>query len=290
MAPPDLEVHRIVTGRHLDHAGAELRVDGAVGDHAHRDRSLDRRDLDGLPHVLGVPLVPRVNGETGVADLRLRPHRAERERPVLDVDELRVALLVLHLNIGEHRLAARAPVDDVVALVDQPFLPEAHEDLAHRPREAGVHGEALPRPIARGPQPPELADDGAAGFFLPLPDARRERLAPEVFLCLALQRELLLDLDLGGDPRVVRAGNPERIEAIHALVADQNVLEGIVERMPPVQRAGDIRGRDHDRVRAPRCGGVRVKVSALLPEAVPARLHAGGIIAIGHFGHGDPSL
>ena len=234
------------------------------------------------PTYLAYRLSLRVNGETGVADLGLRPHRAERERPVLDVDELRVALLALHLEVGEHRLAARAPVDDVVALVDQALLPEAHEDLAHRPREAGVHGEALPRPVARGPQPLELADDGAARFLLPLPDARRERLAPEVFLRLALQRELLLDLDLGGDPRVVRAGKPERIEAVHALVADQDVLEGIVERMPPVQRAGDIRRRDHDRVRAPRRGGVRVKVSALLPEAVPARLHAGGIVAIGH--------
>ena len=136
VAPADLEVDRIVAGRDLDDAGAELRVDGLVGDHPHRDRALDGGDLEVWPTYLRVALVVGVHGEAGVAELGLRPHGAERERPVLDVDELRVALLALHLEVGEHRLAARAPVDDVVVAVDQPFFLEAHE----RPRAPPARG------------------------------------------------------------------------------------------------------------------------------------------------------
>src|SRR5262249_37843230 len=124
VAPPDLEVDRVVAGRHLDDAGAEARVDGLVGHHADRDRPVDGFDLELAADVAGVALVLRVHGEAGVAELRLRAHGAEREGSVLDVDELRVALLALHLEVGEHGLAARAPVDDVVVAVDQAFLVE----------------------------------------------------------------------------------------------------------------------------------------------------------------------
>src|SRR5205814_1628915 len=75
--------------------------------------------------------VLRVHRQRGVAQLGLGPHGAESERPVLDVDELAVPLLALDLEVGQHRLAPRAPVDDVVALVDQPLFPQAHERLAH---------------------------------------------------------------------------------------------------------------------------------------------------------------
>jgi len=40
---------------------------------------------------------------------------------------------------------------------------------------------------------------------------------------------------LGGDPRVVGAGKPERVVPVHPLVPDQDVLERVVEGMPPVQ-------------------------------------------------------
>ena len=38
----------------------------------------------------------------------------------------------------------------------------------------------------------------------------------------------------------------------------------------------------------PRRGGVRVEVAALLPEADTSGLDDDGIVAIGHFGHGEP--
>src|SRR5207302_3332216 len=135
VAAPDLEVDRIMARSHLDDAGAELRIDRLVRDHLHRDRAVDRWHLERLAYEVPVPLVLRMDRQAGVAELRLRPHGTERDRTVLDVDELVVALLALHLDVGQNRLALRAPVDDVVVAVDQPFFPEPHERFAHRPRE-----------------------------------------------------------------------------------------------------------------------------------------------------------
>ena len=171
----DLEVDRIVAGRDLDDAGAELGIDRLVRHHPHRDGAADGRDLEVTADVLRVARIVRMHGQAGVAELGLGPHGAERERTVLDVDELRVALLALDFQVGEHRLAARAPVHDAVVAIDQPLVVEPHEDLAHRPREPRVHREAQTRPVAGGAQLLELADDRAAGFLLPLPDARRRR-------------------------------------------------------------------------------------------------------------------
>src|SRR5262249_30367789 len=193
VAASDFEVDRIVARRDLDHARAELRIDGLVGDHLHRNRAVHRGHLERLAHEVLVALVLGMHGQAGVAELRLRPHGAEGDWAVLDVDELVVALLALDLDVREHGLALRAPVDDVVVAVDQPLFPEPHERLAHRAREAGVQGEALARPVARGAQTPELADDLAAGFLLPLPRALEISVAAEVFLRLALGGEDALE-------------------------------------------------------------------------------------------------
>src|SRR5207237_2329653 len=81
VALSDLEVDWIVAGGDLDDSGAELRIDGLVGDDPHRDRPVDRRHLERLADVLGVPPVLGMHGQTRVAELRLRAYRSERQRP-----------------------------------------------------------------------------------------------------------------------------------------------------------------------------------------------------------------
>src|SRR5262249_59512801 len=115
----------------------------------------------------------------------------------------------------------------------EPLFKEPHERLAHRAREAGVHGEALARPVARGAETPELADDLAAGLLLPLPRALEISVAAEVFPRLALGSEDALEDHVHGDRGVVRAGQPERAEAVHALHARHGVLQGHGEGVTP---------------------------------------------------------
>jgi len=49
-----------------------------------------------------------------------------------------------------------------------------------------------------------------------------------------------------GDASVVGAGEPEDFLAVHARLAAEDVLDGIVEDVPHVKHAGDVRRRDDD--------------------------------------------
>ena len=74
----------------------------------------------------------------------------------------------------------------------------------------------------------------------------------EVGALLALRVELALDDHLRGDAGVIRAGLPQRVVAPHAVVAGERVHQRVLERVPHVQRAGDVRRRDDDAIgRAP---------------------------------------
>src|SRR5207237_74542 len=73
-----------------------------------------------------------------VAEDGLRPRRRHRNPLVVAFDDrvahvrqLAVDLLVIHLQIGQHRLAVLAPVGDAVAAVDQPLVEQMHERGAH---------------------------------------------------------------------------------------------------------------------------------------------------------------
>ena len=150
---------------------------------------------------------------------------------VPDRDELAVVVLVLHLDVGDGRQTARAPVDDALGAVDQLVVVEPLEDGLDGLGQPLVHGEALTGPGDAVAEAPHLAEDLAAGLVLPLPDALDERLAAQVVAGLALLGELPLDHVLRGDAGVVHAGLPQRLVALHALAAgegvDERVLEGV---------------------------------------------------------------
>ena len=98
--------------------------------------------------------------------------------------------LVLDLVVREGRAAARAPVDDVVALVDEALVVELREHLGDGLRAALVEREALAPPVRRVAEHPLLVDDRTAVLALPLPDALDERLAPEVLAALTFALSL----------------------------------------------------------------------------------------------------
>ena len=155
--------------------------------------------------------------------------------------------LLYNFQIGNCGHEFRIPVNQFFGLVNQTVLIKADKDFAHRPREAFVHGEACPRPVAGSAQTPQLLANGAAVLFLPFPHALKELLAAEVVAGQALLgAKLLLDLDLGGDAGVVHAGLPQNVFAEHAVIADKDILQSVVQRMPHVQNAGDVRRRNDD--------------------------------------------
>ncbi len=102
---------------------------------------------------------------------------------------------------------------------------------------------------------------------LPLPDPLDELLAAEVVPVCALLGQLALDHVLGGDAGVVGAGHPERVVALHALPADEDVLERVVQRVAHVQDAGDVGRRDDDGVAAAARFAPRRRTGGFLPRS-----------------------
>ena len=271
--------------RDLHGARAERRIGPrlAVAHEIERhDRNL--RPVSGSSTSLAVQmlvaLVVGVHRDRGVAEHRLGARRrdddlaAAADERVLDLPQRAVLLGGVDLEVGHHGLARGIPVDHPLRAEDQALLVEAHERLAHGAVGPLVHREPLALPVEREAHQLLLLADAIAAALLPRPRAAHELLAAELEARLVLAAlEVLLEQHVDRDRRVVDAGHPHRVEALHPLPADQDVLHRRAERVADVQRAGDVRRRQRDRVRDGRARLVRVKETVLEPEPEPARLH-----------------
>ena len=134
---------RIVRRGDLHGTGAELGIHRVVGHDG--DQAVHQRQHELPADEAPVALVLRVHRDRGVAQHGLGPGggdghvaAAVGER-IAKMPELAVHLLLLHLFVGESGEAAGAPVDDVVAAVDQALARTA----ARKP----------PAPRGRAPRP-----------------------------------------------------------------------------------------------------------------------------------------
>ena len=90
-----------------------------------------------------------------------------------------------------------------------------------------------------------------------------------------------LDHVLGGDSRMVGAGEPERAAAPHPLEPDQHVLHRVVEAVSRVQLRRHVGRRHHDDVRLGLAAGDGVlgaEQSLVLPPGVEGSFDLGGIV------------
>ena len=149
-----------------------------------------------------------------------------------DVDGRYGILRVFDLSLREGGLVVRAPVDGLLALVDVALLIHLAEYLDLFGLEFRVHGEIRPVPVAYDAEALELvaldADEVLSEIM-----ARVAELGDRH----ALSVELLL-FDDGGLYRhavVVPAGGVRRPVARHVLIADDEILEALVESMAHVK-------------------------------------------------------
>ena len=114
--------------------------------------------------------------------------------------------------------------------------------------QRGVGAATTASLTKRAAEAAELPEDVGAVLILPNVHLLDEVLATEVVTCLlTLFPQLLLDDDLRGDARVISPGDPEHIEAAHAVPAAQEVLHGDRQRVAEVERASDVGRRQADR-------------------------------------------
>ena len=290
MALTHLEVVRVVARRNLNTAGAELHINVLVTEN--RNLAVHDREDAGLADEVLVALVVRVDSNAGIAHEGLRTGgrnhqlaRAVRQR-IADVPQLARLGFVLNLSVGQRSRAVRAPVDDAVALVDKALVVQVYEYLADRLGAALVHGEALAVPVAGGTELFKLADNAAAELVLPRPYALKELLAAEVVTGQALLlAEVLLYFDLGCNTGVIGARHPQRLVALHALGADEDILQGLVECVAHVQLAGNIRRRDNDGVRFLVRIDLGVEEAGIDPELVQLVLDRFRVVGLRQFAH-----
>ena len=205
-----------MTGRDLERAGPEARVDRLVGDDP--DSSLDARDQHLLAHERLPALVLGMHSDGDVGHDRLGArrrddHRARSRRHrigprVLHVIERVGALDVIHLEVGVGRLALRAPVDNPVRAIEMLVLVETDEVRSHRALLRRLHRKVRPRPVQRTAEHPQLLFDAGAVEIHPAPHLFQEFLAADRLARYSFFGELLLDHVLRDDPGVIRAGHP----------------------------------------------------------------------------------
>ncbi len=278
----------------LHRTGPEGSLDVLVGDD--RQATAQERQDGVAADKRCVALVLGVDGHRRVAEQRLgsgrrdadprvRIRRAVRPLEVVADGPQRPGLVTVDvLEVADRRQAARAPVDQGFASIDQPGLPQARECRPHRPRTALVHGEALATPVGARPEPSVLAADDLAGLVHELPHALEIPITPQRGSVLPLLGQDAIEDELRGDAGMVDAGQPQGVIAAHAVVANEGVLDGGRQGVTDVQGAGDVRWRldDDERLRP----GVRHLSGAerigFQPALVDIGLDSGGVIARSH--------
>ncbi len=235
MALSRLLIVEVMPRRDLDRPGPKLPI--------HQDRIADNGDgaarqrkpnLSADPRV--VARIFRVDRNGGVPQHCLWTRGGDGQKllgvvgqGIFNIVHRSLDLFMLDLDIGQRRLATRAPVDQSLPTVDQPLPMQPDEDVADGGREPFIQREPLALPVAGGAEPFELCHDGSTGLLPPLPDALNEFLAAERFPVGPLGHKLPLDDVLCGDAGVVRSGKPEGVISLHPFSADQNILERVVQ-------------------------------------------------------------
>ena len=164
-------------------------------------------------------------------------------------------------QIRKRRLAARTPIDQAFASVNQALVIQRHKHFTNGARESFIKGESFARPVAGRADSANLVEDDPAVLLLPLPHALDEFFAAEVVPGQAFLPKLFLDDDLSRDAGVIHSRQPQRVESLHAFTADDHIMHRIVQHVAHVQRAGDIWRRHHDN----ECRAVRMASARKYP-------------------------
>jgi hypothetical protein len=252
VATADLEIGGIVRRSHLHRTGPEAGVHRVIGHNGNEPIHQRKPDLEADEPA--VALVLRMHGNGGVAQHGLGPGGGDRQvataigQRVPQVPEVTVDLLLLRLLVGERRQTAGAPVDDIVAAIDQTVLVELNEHLADRPGEAFIQGEVGARPVGGAADRLELFQDGCARLPNMMPHPLDERVAAQIESGESLLGQQPLDHVLRGDSCMVGARNPKRPPPSHPLEPDEHVLHRIVEAVAHVEDRRHIGRRHHDDV------------------------------------------
>ena len=124
-----------------------------------------------------------------------------------------------------------------------------------------------------------MVQDAFLVRVLPRPNAVDQRFATDVVAGQSFFFEHAAFNDsLCRDARVVGSRHPQGFEALHAFPTRDEILNRTVQSMPHVQRAGDVRQRDHDGVLRLIGIGVGIEKALFFPITEPLFLACLGFV------------
>ena len=136
---------------YLQPTGAKRHINIAVFDE--RNFPVHQREHNSFRFKIAIALIIRMNGNSCIAQHGFRPGCGNHNgtftfyKRIADMIEVTVSFFVFDLKVRQGRMTAMAPVDDVIILIDKAFIVKLHKDLAHRARQAFIHGETFTFPI-----------------------------------------------------------------------------------------------------------------------------------------------
>ena len=288
MPQADFIVVDVVGGGHFQAARSEIHFDITVFDDG--DLLVDEGDEHFLAFQPVVAFVGRVDTDGGIRHNRFRTGGGHDDvfvgrislavgDEIAHMVEFARGVAVDDFFVADGGQSFRVPVDHTDAFVDVSFLIEIDEGIDDGFAQVGVHRELGAVPVATGAEFAQLAEDNTAVLFLPFPGVFEEFLAGEVFLADAFGLEFGDDLAFGGDAGVVRARDPAGVFAVHPRLADEHVVERVVEYVSHMQDARDVGRGNHDGVGRP-IVGLGVEKLMLQPVGVPFVFDLRGVIVL----------
>ncbi|MNU84322.1 hypothetical protein D3C71_740410 [compost metagenome] len=203
---------------------------------------------------------------------------------IADVPHGAFRLAVFNFQVRDRGAQFRVPVHQAFATVNQVLFVQTDEDFFHGVGQAFIHGEALALPVHGVAETAHLTGNGAARFRFPLPDFVDERLATVVVAGFTFfSGNLTFHHHLGSNTRVVSTSLPQGIFALHALVTDHGIHDGLLESMTHMQTAGDVRRRDHDAEGLFAFIAIRLEIALLFPVLVKRLFDISWVVCLFHY-------
>ncbi len=270
------EVVGVVSRRTFHDGRSKFHVDVVVG---HDWQRLSVGRVDGvLANQVLVALVVWMNEDRLVGEHRFRARRGDDEffpgfhNFVFEVIHVAHDFLVLNFDVAQRGAGLRIPVDDALALVNQPVVVQVDKHFANGLRQSFIHCEALARVVKRQAKLGPLFANGGGVFLLPLPRPVQKFLAADVVAGNSLVFEAGVDFGLRRDAGMIHTGQPQHVKALQALVARQDILDRRVPGVSEMELASYIGWRDDDTIRALR-QIPRGKIPLVNPLVIAVFLH-----------------
>ena len=173
---------------------------------------------------------------------------------IADVPEVAFTGLMHGFEVGDGGLAARAPVDHVLAAIDQALFVEADEHFADGAGEAGIQGEALAATNRSSRRGDHLALDASAVFCFPLPDAGSNSSRPSCGGSIPLSASWRSTTIWVAMPAWSVPGSQRVISPRMRCQRTGDIDLGVFQHVTDVEGAGHVGRRNDQREDAAACG------------------------------------